>query len=236
MNDVELYSSQTGLYDQIQDSRPDYSKAIDKVVGFAVEVLKGKESAVITDFCCGTGRISKVIAEKLGGVEKVNLIDINSKFLEIAKDSGIQTKTLLTSVDILEAKVVNEADVVLAVFAYHHVVDEKKNEFLQKAKEALKFGGYLILAEIYMPDREITIEYYKELYKSVPEEKKSEELHDFLMQTARSQTFEFKVSKEFAHNQIKACGFKLIESDKIWPTNNSLGEDVGTYVELWQLA
>jgi cyclopropane fatty-acyl-phospholipid synthase-like methyltransferase len=120
------------------------------------------------------------------------------------------------------------------MFAYHHVSDDRKADYIKKVKEAMKKeGGLLFLGEIYMPNKEVILKYYDNLYNSIP--KKSVALKNFLTQTANSDDFEYKVSKDFADGQLKAAGFELVESKKIWPGDNIFGKDVGTFVEVWKL-
>jgi len=106
-------------------------------------------------------------------------------------------------------------------------------DYLKKVKEVLKKDGLLFLGEIYMPDKETTIEYYRKLYESIPE--KSQELKDFLTQTAESDDYEYKVAKYFADGQLREAGFEKLESRKIWPLDDEFGKDVGTFVEVWRV-
>lgn len=99
-------------------------------------------------------------------------------------------------------------------------------------RDALKDGGLLFLGEIYSPDKKTTLDYYNHLYEVIP--KKSAELHEFLMQTAQSDHFEYKVAKKFADAQLQEAGFKLIGSRKIWPNGYFVDADIGTFVEVWQ--
>jgi ubiquinone/menaquinone biosynthesis C-methylase UbiE len=110
----------------------------------------------------------------------------------------------------------------------------EKADYIEKAKDVLKKDGIILLGEIYVPDKEVTLEYYRQLYNEIP--KKSAELERFLMQTANSGRFEYKVTKEFADKQLIEAGFELVESKKIWPTDDRFGTNVGTFVEVWKLS
>jgi hypothetical protein len=55
------------------------------------------------------------------------------------------------------------------------------------------------------------------------------------MQTAHSDNFEFKVSREYAHNQLQKSSFVLRDEMKVWPLDNSFEKDTGTFVEVWEL-
>ena len=99
----------------------------------------------------------------------------------------------------------------------------------------MKVGGILLLGEIYSPNKETTLAYYEHLIEAIPPRVRTPELEKFLNQTAESDDFEYKVSREFAHNQLTAAGFRLLDSIKIWPTDKIFTPDVGTFVEAWQL-
>lgn len=208
--------------------RPDYSRAKTIFLDLAIKYLKGKKDISLVDFCSGTGADTKLIADHLE-IGNAMLLDINEEFLEIAKRSNIQAKVVTKTGDVLSHNYLPSADAVISMFAYHHVSDDRKALYVQKAKDALKPGGILILGEIYMPDKKTTLDYYKQLYASIPQ--KSEELESFLMQTARSEDFEYKVSRVFAENQFAAGGFTLLESRKVWPKD---GSDTGTFIEIWR--
>jgi len=230
MNDVDLYTNKTDSYNQIQNSRPDYTESIETVVQYAKKYIPSR--AIVAAFCCGTGSVAKTISEVVDGLDKVVLIDINKHFLNIALDSNIKTDRVETiEGDILDVKFTQVADAVLSIFAYHHVPDKDKDKFVKQIKQALKPKGILILGEIYMPDRETTISYYNDLLLSVPKGLQTPTLKKFLEETAKSEEFEFKVDKSFADNQLKENGFTLLESSKIWPKDNTT---TGTFVEVWQ--
>ncbi|TAK57946.1 class I SAM-dependent methyltransferase, partial [Patescibacteria group bacterium] len=198
--------------------------------------LSEKKDLVVADFCCGTGKNSLLLSEKVGTFKKVILVDINERFLEIAKKSKINAKeVVLVKGDILKADLTCEADAVISLFAYHHVPDRAKGLYVKKVIEVLKPGGLLLLGEIYLPTKEITSEYYKYLTDTIPDGDMSDSLRTFLLQTAESSDFEFKVSQDFAHTQLKKNNFTLLESKKIWPTTKKFGDDIGMFFEVWKL-
>lgn len=234
MSDISLYNESTELYDDLQYRRIDYIGAMDAFKDLGIKYLEGKDNLIISDFCCGTGKSSKMLSERLS-IAKVTLIDINKDFLRIAKESGINTEIDIIEGDILDVQLKLESDVVISMFAYHHVKDRDKQKFINQIISTLKKDGILILGEIYTSDKETTIQYYKNLLNTIGYNSKSIELEKFLMQTANSDDFEFKVSQDFAHSQFNKSGFKLLESKKIWPVDNSFANDVGMFVEVWKL-
>ena len=92
------------------------------------------------------------------------------------------------------------------------------------------------MGELYSPDRYTTIRYYDFLLKSIPEIYHTTELTNFLSQTAHSEDVEYKVSRQFAIDQLTKSGFELVESIKAWPNEEStLGKGVGIFIEIWKL-
>jgi ubiquinone/menaquinone biosynthesis C-methylase UbiE len=234
MSDIDLYTDSASSYDDLQHKRPDYSGALKNFEDTAVRLLTGKENIVIADFCCGTGSNTKTLAQRLP-VSKAILIDINRDFLNMAQRSKIQAEIKIVEGDIIEVSLKEEADLVISMFAYHHVPDDKKLLYIEQVKSVLKPGGILLLGEIYSPDKETTIKYYDNLINSIDSKIRTKELEKFLKQTAESDDFEYKVSREFAHGQLVTSGFVLVEEKKIWPNGSILGESVGTFVEVWQI-
>jgi ubiquinone/menaquinone biosynthesis C-methylase UbiE len=232
--DIELYEVHPEEYLKIQSKRPDYRDSIQKTVELAVTYGKEKKKIAIVDFCGGIGQVTGKIAQKVP-VARAHIIDINEDFLKIARSLQIKVDQLETTCsDIREVNLKKEYDLVLSVFAYHHVPDVDKTLYLSKVRDALKNDGQLVLTEIYLPDEKTTLSYYEKLLREIPE--KNELLEKFLKQTAMSKDFEFKVSKEFAAKQLADLGFKEVESVKIWPLDNSFPADIGTFVQVFALS
>jgi ubiquinone/menaquinone biosynthesis C-methylase UbiE len=239
MSDIDLYSSNPAHYEDIQMLRPDYASAKTALLDLALTHLgsrkgkgKAKKGIVLADFCCGTGLNTKMLADRLP-VARAVLIDHNAQFISMAMASQIAAEIEPVVGDILETDFPCRADAVLSMFAYHHMEDGQKMKYLEQVKKALMPGGLLFLGEIYLADKQMTRAYYQKLYAAIPE--KSEELQHFLSQTAESDAYEYKVTKAFADAQLHEAGFELVESRKIWPTDNAFGKDAGTYVEVWRV-
>lgn len=235
MTDIDVYEKSTGLYEDLQERRPDYVGARKVLINLVSTYLKGKNNIIIADFCCGTGNNTKMIADRFS-VVKATLVDINDKFLQIAKGSGINVVEIETvKSDILKVNLKPEHDLVISMFAYHHVPDSDKNRFISVTKDALKPNGILLLGEIYSPDRPTTLAYYEHLLNSIQSYLRTPELEKFLKQTALSDDFEHKVSRDFAHKQLIEAGFKMLDEFKVWPSDETFNKDVGTFVEAWQI-
>lgn len=234
MTDIDLYEQSADKYEGLQEKRPDYVGARKAFHDLVSIHLKGKTQITIADFCCGTGNNTHLISQKFP-IKKATLIDINKQFLDIAAKSGINAIEIISvQSDILKVNLKAEHDLVISMFAYHHVPDQDKRKYIEVAKSALKSGGILLLGEIYSPNKETTLAYYEHLLDTIPSHIRTLELEKFLRQTADSDDFEYKVSQKFAHDQLKAAGFKMLDGIKIWPTDKIFVEDVGTFVEAWK--
>ncbi|MEI6238299.1 MAG: class I SAM-dependent methyltransferase [bacterium] len=235
MIDIDLYEQSADKYEELQERRPDYVYARKAFLDLVKIHFNNAGELTIADFCCGTGNNSLHISQRLP-VKKVTLIDINKKFLDIAIKSSIHASEIVpVQSDILNVELKGEHDLVISMFAYHHVRDQVKAKYIEIVKDALKVGGILLLGEIYSPDKQTTLAYYKHLIEAIPVNVRTPELEKFLKQTAESDDFEYKVSQKFAHDQLIAAGFSLLDSFKIWPKDNKFTPDVGTFVEAWKL-
>ncbi|MCX6816010.1 MAG: class I SAM-dependent methyltransferase [Candidatus Aenigmarchaeota archaeon] len=225
MSDIAAYGNPDN-YIKYQNLRPDYGKAVSVALQLAKKYTKNKK-ITLADFCCGTGSNTKKLAS-VGKIEKAILIDVNRKFLETARKTLTLKNLELLHQDVLEVSLKKECDLILSIFAYHHMPDDKKELYLRQIESCLKKGGIVVLAEIYLEKNEI-LNYYTDLLKAIP--KKSKGLKEFLEQTAISSDIEFKVSKKYAEKQILKK-FEIIEEVKIWPKDKS---EKGTFVQVLKL-
>ena len=236
MGDVGLYNEEgeTEKYDDYVSKWNYVMGAYDAEVAFAEKYLSKGYVCSVVDLCCGPGKVVKRISEKLKGVKEIYFIDISRKFLEIAKNQSVKSKEIYTILgDVIDVPLPSEkADCVISSFAYHHVKDEDKAKYIQQAKKMLKVGGIIIIAENYLTDT-------SDFYKFVEDDTVSVHGSDpgmikFMRDIAKSSDTEFKVPKKFAMKQFIEAGFKLIEDRKIWPTDNRLSKDEGTFVQVWK--
>ena len=228
MVDVNVYKKKSA-YLPLQMKRPDYTTALQTVLHFATADLSMKKAVVVTDVCCGVGNVTKLFSEQVP-VSKAILVDINENFLVQAKKTLSVPELIILHDDVLKASFFHEADIVFSIFAYHHILDEKKPLFVEKLRSALKSDGRLILAEIYFDNKESEKQYYENLYKTVPDTEKSFALKEFLDQTAHSVDFEHKVSKSFTEELFLSKNLKKVDEQKIWPATNG---DNGMYVQVY---
>ncbi len=228
MPDIELYEGDPDQYEALQSLRDDYRSAIAISLELARKYAPQRPLDV-ADFCGGPGIHLSSLAEKVS-IAHATIIDISPRFIEIANRREKNFSLDAICSDIVSVELDRKYDIVLSLFAYHHVPDAAKETFLRKAYDGLKEDGMMILAEIYLPDSRQTKEYYEMLLRTVPQSLRSDQLARFLHQTAVSSDFEFKVAKDFADKQIKKIGFRKLSEQKVWPTDTSLPTDVGTFV------
>ena len=234
MMDIDIYSHQED-YENFQNCRPDYYYAILKAIELAKNYVPNGKDLVVGDFCCGTGSNMLKYSNSVGGIKRAILIDINKGFLDIAKRLGIKAKDLvIKNEDILDVNFTKECGLVFSIFAYHHIRNKYKEKYIKQIVSCMQENGILILAEIYFENKEECVKYYDELFKNIPEKKRVAGLKKFLDQTARSEDFEFKVSKDFADNQFQKS-FEKLEEIKIYPKNGSKEYSKGTFVQVYRL-
>ncbi len=228
--DISLYTN-PHLYQRIQLSRPDYKGTIIAINNFS---LKHQEFSSILDLCGGNGYFSSLIATNTS-VKKVTLLDINKGLLDQAhKLSWGASIVSPIQADVLDyALPENHFNLVLSIFAYHHIADAQKLTYIQNAYNTLKPSGLMLVGEIYSPNKQSTLNYYEALLKEIPEEYQTKELRQFLMETAQSDNFEFKVPKKYADEQFAKIGFTLIEEKKIWAPSN-IDQNIGTFLQIYQ--
>lgn len=235
MVDIDVYDESTDTYELLQNKRPDYTGAQRIFLNLTKKYLGNKKDLIIADFCCGTGN-NTLLVSKILSINTSTLIDVNQKFLDIAKKSNIKSRELdLICSDILKVDLHQEYDAIISMFSYHHVPNKDKNKYIEIVKKSLGTEGILLLGEIYSPDKETTLKYYNFLLNSISEQIRTPELERFLDQTAKSDDFEYKVSRQFTHNLLISAGFTLLEGSKVWPHESPFDSDVGTFVEIWKI-
>ncbi len=125
---------------------------IDKMLDF-VE-LNGQKN--LLEIGCGSGFITKYIANKYGG--EVTGIDIDPRQIELAKEGSAYRG----NISYLEGDATNlpfkdnKFDIVISVGVLHHI--ENWLDALKEMKRVLKLGGYFIYADIVYPERITTID------------------------------------------------------------------------------
>jgi ubiquinone/menaquinone biosynthesis C-methylase UbiE len=229
MSDINLYNSYPDKYNELQNLRPDYPKAIKLSLELANKYTVGQEINLF-DICCGTGSNSLAFS-KMHPLNKVLLVDINQEFLNIAKDSEIDAKEkqIICSDIRFVSDVGKNYNLVFSIFAYHHVPDADKASYVQVIKDSMVEGGILVLTEIFFDSLDLQNKYYKDLFNSIDNKYKTKELQEFLEQTSNSSDSEFKVSKNFTDKQF--ADFELLEETKIWP--NSADQN-GTFIQIYK--
>ncbi len=148
---MKMLSIEKFLLNKLQ-SKKGTINLIEKLIDF-VE-LNGHKSFL--EIGCGSGFITKYIANKYGG--EVTGIDIDPRQIELATKESIY----IGDIRYLEANATNlpfedkRFDIVLSVGVLHHI--ENWLDALKEMKRVLKPGGYFLYADIVYPERITTID------------------------------------------------------------------------------
>ena len=153
MGDVSFFNGEgdAKTYTKFAEFLNYYTSARETVVSISQKNLSS--SSGIADFCCGTAEITRRIVDKKGGVKKVILIDKTADFIKEAKKLRMRAEVIPVEEDVLDAVIpAGSCDMVISTFAYHHLPDSLKPQFVKQAKGCLKAGGVVVLAEIFIKD------------------------------------------------------------------------------------
>ncbi len=121
-------------------------------------------SGMAVELGCGTGNTTKVFPESLA---KIVCVDISSEMMGVAKEKLKNKKIIFVEDDLLgflskyEKK---DVDVIVSMYAIHHLTQEEKHELFQKAYKILKNKGKIVFADLMFKDRD----YKKEMIKKYP--------------------------------------------------------------------
>jgi ubiquinone/menaquinone biosynthesis C-methylase UbiE len=107
------------------------------------------EGATIVDAACGGGDVCLYLAERAGPTGRVVGLDLDGEKLAIAREEARARG--LSNVDFVEANVLDSwpvagADLVYARFILTHLPQPER--FLERATDALRPGGHLIVEDI----------------------------------------------------------------------------------------
>lgn len=245
--DITIYESEQEHYEKLTSARKDYARAIEYAATSAFEFFPDGDvsKAIICDFCCGPGIATKWVSKYFGTIGGAVLIDIDEKFIELARNANIRADQAfyihsdILKVDFDKWGLTGRADIVFGTYSYHHIPDELKSEYVEQAYKVLKPGGVVILNEIYLK-KEWQIPYYETLtddsLENVPEELR-QKFRRMNNEVARSSNFEFKVEMEYARADWERK-FEELRTIKIWPFTSThdflLSPSVGSIVHIFQ--
>ena len=115
--------------------------------------LQGNER--VLDIGCGTGVLTRLLAQQLG--DKVNSlvvgIDAAPKMIDVARRKAAPIPNIRFDVGIAESLPYADAsfDCAVSTFFYHHIDAELKRRSLAELRRVLKPGGRLIIVDVDVP-------------------------------------------------------------------------------------
>lgn len=115
--------------------------------------LRGNER--VLDVGCGTGVLTRLLAQQLG--DKVNSlvvgIDAAPKMIDVARRKALPLPNIRFDVGIAESLPYADAsfDCAVSTFFYHHIDAELKRRSLAELRRVLKPGGRLIIVDVDVP-------------------------------------------------------------------------------------
>ena len=122
-----------------------------------LKIIKLAKSKKVLEFGSATGSTSILIAEKFSDVAVVG-VDMREDVVQIAKDlaqkKGVDNVEFKVGDMLTCAKEKIDADFVLMLYSFHHIVDplDNKIDFLKNLYNSIQKGTYVCIAETFIPD------------------------------------------------------------------------------------
>ena len=182
---------------------------------FAVNISGIRENFRILDLAGGTGDITKLVYEKLGGNGHVTLCDINEDMLNHGRENLINTG-IIKGINYIRANAENlpfrdnSFDFIIIAFGLRNVTD--KNAALESIYKKLKYGSKLIILEF----SKVTVPlldklYQKYSFKFIPKFGKAiaenEEGYRYLVESIQMHTEQKKLSSMMRGARFKNVKF-----------------------------
>lgn len=237
---LNLYQMDPAVYDDYI-SIPLERRNFEEVFGFVSQNVHYQNARRIIDFCCGTGIFPRKWLSKLEGITYTG-IDSNGRFIEFAKERLAAPKFSFHIGDAVSMMLEDSFDIALATSAYHHIPDERKQDFLGNINRHLMRGGDLIVYEKFLEPFAGPIDaakkgtaFYSERIGDMMQEGPLSEnqlfalYNELYLTSVRKE--EYKVPLERFMQDALAQGFYLIQKKKLWPRDARFGNpDVGDFV------
>lgn len=107
--------------------------------------LKIPKSVAILDIGSGTGIFSDLAAAN--GFSNLTLLDIYQAMLDVAKSKPNLTNANFINADITKVELPDKYDIVASVMMFDAIEDKKLPQVLEKLKNSMNIGGYLLIIE-----------------------------------------------------------------------------------------
>jgi len=238
------FSDDAEQYEQAQEPRIDVRIVLNKAKELANKILNNKNEAVVVDVCCGTGLSLKGIANH-PYIKQVIGIDVSQNFLDFLKNIPELKNVETIHADAAAVKIPSSSvDLVLAVFAYHHIKHKDKKKFFKNIYRMLKPDGYLIVGEHILPPykkelddlyKEGTRQFYNRVIQEITDKEKYKDSIELIQNYIRygvEGKHEYKVDYQRTMDDFKTANFRIEKEFKVWPKDDSLPEKVGNFVFL----
>jgi ubiquinone/menaquinone biosynthesis C-methylase UbiE len=226
------YKDDAEAYELEENSRPDEMSMIKAASDQVIKYLDQKTNALVLDLCCGTGLPMSMFIEHKN-IGKIVGVDISNQYLEWARSRfSTYENIMFVEGDAIESNLPKGMwDIVLLCSAYHHIEDERKQNFLDYVYKLLKPDGKVVIAENILPPYELgNNESYKMAVKKFYEHvlltaenenpSLSEDVKGLIQRVAQygyDGDYEYKVSFEIFERHISQSNFTIIYQQKIWP-------------------
>ena len=118
-----------------------------------VDFADVKEGEQVLDACCGTGTLTLLLAEKVGGTGAVTGIDLSAKLLEEATKKVKKALPLTFSQEsCADIPFPDDSfDKVFVSFGLHEIAEADRQNSLQEIYRVLKANGSLFVFEYHLP-------------------------------------------------------------------------------------
>ncbi|HWA09496.1 MAG TPA: class I SAM-dependent methyltransferase [Opitutaceae bacterium] len=224
-------------YDQVQLLRPDYRKAMDVLNKKAATLIPNlPRRAAILDVACGTAMatIAAFSGRDVKGYRFVGL-DLDQQLLDLAKKKLAKLGAKMEPIcgDMMQAEPGLKFDLILCVFAYHHVPDANKSELCRRLRRWSNPGAHLLVLEICLHDHQI-VPYYEavksHLDRATRDAKLCQRFLDWTKQTASaSDNSEWKVPQSRVLDDFTAAKWRLQKKpERVW-SSSELPADSGCF-------
>ncbi len=147
------HNSQAGNYDnEVRDEKNPIREGYQSILFWIKNVMP--KSGIVIELGCGTGNTTKMFPDSLS---KIFCVDISSEMIEIAKEKLKNNKKIMFVEDdllsFLSGYNKRDVDVIVSMYAIHHLTQKEKHKLFQVAYSILKDGGSLIFADLMFKDK-----------------------------------------------------------------------------------
>lgn len=240
------YKDLPEAYELEERSRPDEMAMLNFAQQLGRRKLDDASNAAVLDLCCGTG----LSFEGLLDHPKVGIlvgVDISPQYLGFARKK-FETKAVQPMLILGDAITTPLPpitwDLVIMASAYHHIEDTRKLPFLKRVRGLLGTHGIGIIAENILPSYELGngheyINSIKAFYDQVLQTARSsnpdlsqcvEMLIQRVAQYGYDGEYEYKVSYSVFLDDVLRSGLRIIETTRVWPPSEPVGDHGGNYV------